>query len=248
TSLVLTLADGSTRTVAVPAIADGAEAGAATTVTVPVEPFTTTAMEVTIGEVRPVVTREYFSGNDHQMPVAIAELGLPVTVGPLPADVPPTCHSGILSIDGVDVQVQLSGTVADAEERLPQGVTPCTGSAVPLGAGEHRLACTPGLDTGIDLDRVQLGSPAGAGPIDALADEGAGAVATVEATAPDPSVPTLTVEETGEDSYRVQVEDATDPFWLALGQSLSPGWTADVEGVPSLADAVLVYGFANGWS
>jgi len=108
---------------------------------------------------------------------------------------------------------------------------------------------TPGLDTGVDLDRIELGSDSGLLPPGGISTGGSAATATVTIPVTDPaSVPELTVEETGEVSYRVQVDDASDPFWLVLGQSLSPGWKAQVEGGPSLGEPVLVDGFANGWS
>jgi arabinofuranan 3-O-arabinosyltransferase len=257
TSLVLTLADGSTRTVAVPEIADSTTPGATTEVTVPVEPFTSATIQVAVGSVRGVSTKEYFSGNDHLMPVAIAELGLPVTVGPLPTTVPTTCRTGVMALDGTDVPVRLEGTVADALARQPLAVTPCAAGTVALTAGDHTLAGLPGLDTGIDLDRVQLGSdPAGtvgtAGPD---AADGTYVTSGKTAAGTDPGgatttaapVPELTVDQTGDLSYSVEVDGATDPFWLVLGQSLSPGWTATVDGGPDLGEPVLIDGFANGW-
>ena len=37
------------------------------------------------------------------------------------------------------------------------------------------------------------------------------------------------------------------PFWLVLGQSLSPGWTASAAGIGDLGQPRLVDGYANGW-
>ncbi len=162
TSLVLRLDDGTTRTVEVPPVADSTEPGAVTTVRVPVEPFTTSTLRVEIGSVREVLTREYFSGGDHAMPVAIAELGLPVTVGPLPTDVPTTCRAGLVQVDGADVPVSLQGTVADAVARQPLDVEPCATDALALDAGEHRLQTTAGLDSGVDVDQLELTSDPGA--------------------------------------------------------------------------------------
>jgi hypothetical protein len=50
------------------------------------------------------------------------------------------------------------------------------------------------------------------------------------------------------DRATVSVEGATpgEPFWLVLGQSHNPGWTATVDG-RSLGEPQLVDGFANGW-
>lgn len=259
TSLVLTAADGTTRTVPVPTIADGTTDGALTTVTVPVDPFTTASMKVAVGSVREVTTREYFSGNDHVMPVAIAELGLPVAVGPLPVAVPGTCRTGLVQVDGADLPVSLSGSVADAQARRPLTLLPCTTADVALTAGEHRLSTAPGLDTGVDVDRVALG-PGGAGAADDVTFGTTGsppaeAATTTGGTNGDSSpstptaaaTPTMVVEQTGQLSYKVTVDGATDPFWLVLGQSLSRGWTAQVDGGPSLGEPLLVDGFANGW-
>jgi len=257
TTLVLTAADGTTRTVAVPAVPDSTTPGAVTPVTVPVEPFTTSSMTVAIGSVREVTTKEYFSGSDHVMPVAIAELGLPVTVGPLPVAVPGTCRTGLVQLDGADVPVRLSGSVADAQDRHPLALAPCDGAAVALAAGEHRLSSTAGLDTGIDVDRVELGSPvaeasatfgktgSSTAPVTA-APGGTGTYPRSDASTP-ASTPTLEVDQTGQLTYEVTVDGATDPFWLVLGQSLSRGWTAQVQGGPDLGHPLLIDGFANGW-
>jgi hypothetical protein len=42
------------------------------------------------------------------------------------------------------------------------------------------------------------------------------------------------------------VKSDGEPFWLVLGQSLSPGWKATMDG-ESLGEARLVNGYANGW-
>ena len=39
---------------------------------------------------------------------------------------------------------------------------------------------------------------------------------------------------------------ATKPFWLVMGQSWNPGWTASVNGQP-LGAPVAINGYANGW-
>ena len=76
---------------------------------------------------------------------------------------------------------------------------------------------------------------------------------TLVAAAPPPAEPAAaapTVEVTHDDHDRadVQVTGATpgEPFWLVLGQSYNPGWTATVDG-DDLGEPVLVDGFANGW-
>jgi hypothetical protein len=56
----------------------------------------------------------------------------------------------------------------------------------------------------------------------------------------------VAVTKSGETSFDLRVSDATKPFWLVLGQSLSPGWKATVGGT-DLGAPKLVDGYANGW-
>ena len=56
-----------------------------------------------------------------------------------------------------------------------------------------------------------------------------------------------TVTTTVKNSYNVDVVDASAPFWLVLGQSLSEGWEATVRGGTSLGTPTLIDGYANGW-
>ncbi len=57
----------------------------------------------------------------------------------------------------------------------------------------------------------------------------------------------MTVEGAGRVSYSLRVEDATEPFWLVLGQSRNDGWKATVKGQGSLGAPTLIDGYANGW-
>ena len=98
-----------------------------------------------------------------------------------------------------------------------------------FGAGDHRLVSAKGLDSGIDVDSIQLKSvPSVTFP---------GSV----------TPPSTTVTSTGTNSYKVDISEASAPFWLVLGQSLSDGWKATVRGGPSLGAPTLIDGFANGW-
>ena len=62
-------------------------------------------------------------------------------------------------------------------------------------------------------------------------------------------MPQVTVTGEGPVAYRLAVSGATPgkPFWLVLGQSLSPGWAAKATGLGSLGKPQLVDGYANGW-
>jgi hypothetical protein len=46
---------------------------------------------------------------------------------------------------------------------------------------------------------------------------------------------------------RVHVTGATQPFWMVLGQSQSPGWQARIVRGANLHGSQLVDGYANGW-
>ena len=69
------------------------------------------------------------------------------------------------------------------------------------------------------------------------------------ATTKGSDVPQVTVTGEGPVAYRLSVSGATPgkPFWLVLGQSLSPGWQAKADGIGSLGKPQLVDGYANGW-
>ena len=60
--------------------------------------------------------------------------------------------------------------------------------------------------------------------------------------------PTVAITDDDHDRATVEVSGATpgEPFWLVLGQSHNPGWTATVAG-EALGEPLLVDGFANGW-
>jgi hypothetical protein len=102
---------------------------------------------------------------------------------------------------------------------------------------------TPGVRTGIDVDRLQLGSAAGGA---ALPADPAGELPVADGSGTPSGQPTVTVAHAGETSFDVHVTGADAPFWLVLGQSLSAGWKATIGGA-SLGEAKLVDGYANGW-
>ena len=231
TALNLTLDDGSTHTVAVPDIASVDQLGSVATVDVPTGPLKSTVIRVSIASERPVTTKEYFSGSPRILPIAIAEFGLPTTVAPLPTQLPTTCRADLVTVDGSPRSFVVSGSVADAVNRLPLELVPCAAAVTPqsLTSGDHRLVSAKGLDSGIDVDALQLKSVP-VSPLSAAAGS-----------------PQTSVTSTGTNSYRVDVSNASAPFWLVLGQSLSDGWSAKIRGGASLGTPTLIDGFANGW-
>ncbi|MGF7234193.1 MAG: hypothetical protein ACQSGP_04420, partial [Frankia sp.] len=156
----------------------------------------------------------------------------------------------LLTIDGKRVGVRISGSTTAAANREGLTATLC-GAPVHLAAGPHVLRTAPGSRTGIDLDRLTLGSDAGGGPaaITATGDVVDASAATAATRAAAAAVPTVSVVKSGDTSYTLKVTGATagSPFWLVLGESLSAGWKATV-GSTSLGAPRLVDGYANGWT
>ena len=236
TAITLTLDDGSTKTVAVPEIATSDQIGSIATVNVPTGSTSSKVIRVSVAGERPVTTKEYFTGGQRVLPIAIAEFGIPATVAPLPQSLPATCRTDLVSIDGTQQSFALSGSVEDAINRQPIDLLPCSDlrdyAAIPsnsLAVGDHRLVSAKGLDSGIDIDSIQLSS----------------VPSTEISTATTP--PSTTVTTQGTNSYKVDVANASAPFWLVLGQSLSDGWKATVRGGTSLGSPTLIDGFASGW-
>ena len=112
------------------------------------------------------------------------------------------------------------GSTGDADEVLARGamaLVECPGNDVDLPEGEVRVSTAAGKDVGLDIDRVVLRSAAGGTPRTT-----SGPLASVP--------PTVTVEAPAASTYSLRVEDATEPFWLVLGQSRNDGWKATVKG------------------
>ena len=108
-----------------------------------------------------------------------------------------------------------------------------------LDAGRHLVSAAPGIDTGVQLDRLVLASDAG-GTAGSVAD---GRVTDRPSAPPTPHVD---VVHDGRTRIRVHVDGADEPFWLVLGQSENAGWHATTDGA-ALGPRRLVDGFANGW-
>jgi arabinofuranan 3-O-arabinosyltransferase len=116
----------------------------------------------------------------------------------------------------------------------------CGGSSdgVALDAGRNLLESQPGALTGLDVETVSLASAAGGAPgRDTLAD----------GPAPTPEGPTTTVTRPGRLTWSYDVRGADDPYWIVLGQSLSPGFRAVTSDGTDLGPPTLVNGYANGW-
>jgi arabinofuranan 3-O-arabinosyltransferase len=243
TKLAVQADGGPIRTVDVPPIADQQHENVTAAVPVRFEPITGRNIRVTIEGVRPVQTLEFFRAADVVMPVGIAELGIPgVQRAPEPAQLPPSCRTDLVTMDGRPLPVRLVGTTAAAETRGALDVELCDprspGSPpLALSAGEHVLRTALGGTSGIDFDRLVLSSIIGGGPVPNHA---------VGGSLLGPTAPSAHVVKSGRTSMTVRVDHPREPFTLVLGQSLNSGWTAKADG-RSLGAPRLVDAYANGW-
>ena len=193
-------------------------------------------------------TRSYSSRQLIALPVGIAELGIPGVVDPPPpAAIPSSCQSDLLSIDGQPVWLSVSGSSSAALAGDGLNVSLCGPDAagLHLGAGTHVLEAANGHTTGWNLDELAL-------------DSAAGGAADARRVAHRPGRPTPlprawpTARATSQSATTIHVRvsgitAAAGPFYLVLGESINRGWTATVDGGPSLGAPELIDGFANGW-
>jgi len=240
--------DGAVRELRLPPIRNRTAENATVPVTLHFPAMRGRSVRVTIAAVKPQLATRESTGDTVTAPVGIAELGVPgLRVAPAPATVPATCRSDLLAIDGKPFPVRITGSSANAADVSALSVTPCDPRrpgrvpTINLGAGDHLLRTSDGLVTGLQIDRLALGSAAGGDPL-AVRD---GRV-TGLGTRPLPA-PRVTVVHNGATRMRLHVTDAGSPFWLVLGESQSDGWKATVAHEGSLGRSQLVDGYANGW-
>ncbi|MCU1374624.1 MAG: coagulation factor 5/8 type domain protein, partial [Actinomycetia bacterium] len=235
TRVVITTELGDRRVVDVPAVADGDHRGATALAPISFPAVRGKTMRLTVDAVRPTITTDWFSGEPLDMPVAIAELGVPGLAPLRLGAIDAACRDDLLTVDGRPVPVSIQGGTTDAVRRNPLTVTACAG-ALPLSAGDHVLRAVPGLASGFDLDRLVLSSAAGG--------DAAAVPTDAEPTAAPAKVEVLRSSHT---SFDLRVTGATKATWLVLGQSNSKGWHATVEGGGDLGTPQIVDGYANGW-
>ncbi len=159
------------------------------------------------------------------LPVAISE----VTIEDLAPVPPPTaidtgCRDDLLTIDGAPVSVRVTGAWSDLVAGDPATVEVCGPATVSLAAGEHVVRTVPGLETGIDIDRVVLASAAPAPAQEAIA------IATSR----------------GRATRTIRVAACRDGCWLVQGEGWNPGWRATLNG-DSLGRPIALSGGMNAW-
>ena len=258
---------GQTRSVTLPPIADGTVPGAVTTVPVTFPALTGSHFVVTFTGVRPEYAANYYSAGPLELPLGIAEIGIPgVRRNPTPATLPGNCVSNLLTIDGQPISVAVVGSTQQALGGGEEQLVPCGPDAkgITLGAGPHVVETVPGHGppcanapatcTGWNIDQLALDSAPGGGAGSAAYPTTAG-TPLLAATQPGPA-PKLATTSVHIDSHGADVTGATQPFELVLGQSVNKGFKAVATpgaGAPAgshsvdLGTSQLVDGFANGW-
>jgi hypothetical protein len=268
TSITVSGASGS-EAVTLPTLPITAPAGSTTTVPVSFPPVTGTDLRITFTGIAERDTPTYQTSLPEALPIAIAEVGLPgVAPTTLPSQIPDSCRSDLLQLDGHPIWVAVTGSASGAVAGDGLGVSLCgpDQSGIHLAAGTHLLTATDGSTTGIDLDQLVLSSPqVSSGPVRALdsAISPPSAPSAVAALAPTPAAdvtaplaptpaaaagaPEVTVLTQSATKISLRVSHAAAPFMLVLGQSIDKGWSATVAGGTSLGAPTLIDGFANGW-
>jgi arabinofuranan 3-O-arabinosyltransferase len=123
-------------------------------------------------------------------------------------------------VDQPALNALLSGQAVD--------VQPCDPALLHLVAGVHRATTTPGLATGIDIDRVVLDQ-----------------LPTVDAAAPVDVAPTVVVSRT-RTTRTATVSNCPSGCWLILGEGFNDGWQARAGSINLGAPRQISGGF-NGW-
>ncbi|MHB1503866.1 MAG: alpha-(1-_3)-arabinofuranosyltransferase domain-containing protein [Acidimicrobiales bacterium] len=252
TSLRITTQSGSVN-VSLPPIADGRQRGDTVAVPVHFTALTGSHIKITVTGARIEYTKDYYSEFPIGMPLGIAELGIPgVSIPPPPTNMPATCQSNLLTIDGKPVWLRVVGTTSHALDGGGLALEPCgpDSAGIRLGPGNHTVQAANGHLTGFNIDQLVLDSAPGG----AAAADPPGRTLTPPSVAPAPAVrvtsqsaTTIHLAITGLDRNSTLPGNAAKPFWLVLGQSFDRGWQAYTSSGLHLRGPELVDGFANGW-
>ncbi len=228
--------------VPVPAVGTGRPAGSTSTVGLNFGALSGSNVKITIDAVRQVRALDYYStyaGLTDELPVGIAEVGLPGVVQPAtPATLPAVCQTGLLKIDGKPIDVEVTGTTSTALDGGQLTIKGCGNSAngITLGPGTHTVVTSPRLPSGWSIDQLWLASGSG------------GAATALASTVSKPAaMPAVKVTSQSRNALSLKVAATGKPMWLVLGQSYDSGWTASLAGGHNLGPPQLIDAMSNGW-
>ncbi len=244
TVLSVSVDGGAPQQIEVPPIAIGDRSGAGdtTTVELPFEAEQISTLNISIDQVDEANSIDWFGGSTTVLPVAVVDLGLPVhaTVPAAQTAIDATCRDDLLRVDGTPVPVRIDGTVGQVLDDTLMDVKACGPQT--LSAGDSLVETTRGAVTGFDIDRLAFASAPGGDPApDTL----------VDGPAPVTAPPENTVAQTGKLAWDMSIRGADKPYWVVLGESQSPGFTATATtpdgGTLDLGTSTVINGYANGW-
>lgn len=199
-------------------------------------------VRITIDAIHAYHTVNYYSDEPITLPIAIANVGIPgAHMPPIPKELPSTCTTRILSVNGKPVPVRIIGSTKAAADLQALQLQPCgwAKKGITLHKGYNVISTERGRVTGWNVNKVVLDSAPGGGPEPPLPN------GSLPPT-PSAKVPKVKVVSFGKTSAKLRITSATSPFWLVLGESINKGWTAKLDGI-SLGPPSLIDGFANGW-
>jgi arabinofuranan 3-O-arabinosyltransferase len=222
-----------------PGVGERDERGAVEELTIPVPPQHGRRVRVTVEAVQEASSKDWFGGSRTVLPVGIAELDVGATAAvPDAADpLPSACRDDVLLLDEQPVSVRVDGTVGEALAREPLDLVACD-DGTDVRSGSVLLESEPGLSSGFDVDQVVLASAPGGDP---------GRNTRAKGPEPVETPPRADGANPARLTWTVDVASASDPYWVVLGQSLSPGFRAVAANGADLGEPTLVNGYANGW-
>ncbi|MEO7369409.1 MAG: alpha-(1-_3)-arabinofuranosyltransferase family protein, partial [Ilumatobacteraceae bacterium] len=197
--------------------------------------MTGTSLAMTIDTIDPVTTIDRRYAETTVLPAAISEIAAPSILAPQTLAAAPECHSDLVVVDGQPLPVSVDPS---ALSMLLAGravdVTPCDPAAIHLTAGPHRITTSPGLMSGLDVDRIVLQDATPTSP-DLPATPAAPAVAP----------PTVDVQRS-RTTRTATVTNCPTGCWLILGEGYNDGWEARA-GSTDLGPPRRISGGFNGW-
>jgi len=193
------------------------------------EGFRYPLVAVRIDRIAPRTVTNRFTFAEDVLPVAVTEIDLGSDNSRRLPRIDPGCREDLVRVNDRPIPVRLV-TSGDLMSSL-SGISVVGCAPVPLRAGENTIDTVPGLDTGIDIDRLMLSDGAERRPDDA------------------PWIP-VAIESFDDTRITARV-DIDGPRLLSFAQNINTGWRARLETdsgrTVDLGEPVVVQGYGNGW-
>lgn len=205
-------------------------AGSTQRVSIPLpRAFSGRTVSITLGDYVPRRTPDWYSGDELDLPVAIAEVSLPGIAPVRESARTVECRSDLLTIDEQPVPIRI------VDERVESCSTP-----LQLSAGRHTIVAASGFSTGFNLDRLVLAGDATAAVPTATASA---AVSGTSATSAQGTVTTdgspfwLVLDQSFSEGWKATVGNAKvkGPFPI---NSFANGWLVEPTAPGELAVAI----------